>query len=229
MRQFYFKLQWNFLKEIGLYRGQLTKWKDDRGFGFIQPVAGGQEIFLHISDIKDMTRRPQAGDTIYYQVATNKDGKLYACNAFISGARRKAGSPALSSRGTLSSHSFPVLQVVLLAIVPCLGSIHFFGKTSNPIAMILYPVMSLVTFVLYADDKARAKRGDWRTPEQTLHLCELAGGWLGGFIAQQQLRHKSVKRSYQIVFWMIVVLHLVFWLAWLGTNGTLFHGLLKRS
>jgi uncharacterized membrane protein YsdA (DUF1294 family) len=87
--------------------------------------------------------------------------------------------------------------------------------TANPIPLILYPVMSVLTFALYADDKSRAKRGAWRTSEQTLHLCELAGGWIGGFIAQRKLRHKSIKSSYQIVFWAIVALHLIFWLGWL--------------
>ncbi len=50
----------------GLHSGKLTKWKDERGFGFIQPVDGSQEVFLHISEVKDATRRPQEDDTIYY-------------------------------------------------------------------------------------------------------------------------------------------------------------------
>ncbi len=67
--------------------------------------------------------------------------------------------------------------------------------------------MSLVTFKLYAEDKSRAQQKQWRIPENILHLSELAGGWLGGIIAQRRLRHKSVKRSYQITFWGIVILH----------------------
>jgi hypothetical protein len=30
------------------------------------------------------------------------------------------------------------------------------------------------------------------------------GGWPGAFVAQRRLRHKCVKRKYQIVFWLIV-------------------------
>jgi uncharacterized membrane protein YsdA (DUF1294 family) len=75
--------------------------------------------------------------------------------------------------------------------------------------------MSLLTFVLYADDKSRAKRGNWRTSEKTLHLCELAGGWLGGFVAQRRLRHESSKGSYQAEFWAIVMIHYIVWLIWL--------------
>jgi len=199
----------------GLCRGQLTKWKDERGFGFIQPVDGSQEIFLHISELKDLTRRPQVGDTIYYHVVA-KDGKISAGNAFISGARSKPNSSS-----TYNSYPFPILETLLLSILPLIGSLHCIWITANPIPLILYPVMSLLTFVLYKDDKYRAKRGDWRTSERTLHLCELAGGWLGGFIAQRRLRHKSIKRSYQVVFWVIVALHIAFWVDWLFLNGML--------
>ncbi|MGC9504974.1 DUF1294 domain-containing protein [Baaleninema sp.] len=80
--------------------------------------------------------------------------------------------------------------------------------------------MSFVTFALYAEDKSRAQNNQWRIAENTLHSCELLGGWLGGLIAQKTLRHKTVKSSYQIVFWGIVGLHLVFWSDYLFLNGS---------
>ncbi|HAG83699.1 MAG TPA: hypothetical protein DCL61_21760 [Cyanobacteria bacterium UBA12227] len=46
------------------HKGQLRVWKDDRGFGFIKPEDGGQEVFLHITAFKDVNRRPQVGDVI---------------------------------------------------------------------------------------------------------------------------------------------------------------------
>lgn len=192
-------------------QGQLIKWKDDRGFGFIQPADGSQEIFLHVSQIKDATRRPRVDDTIYYHTVVEKDGKIRADNAFILGARNKPISKS-SLGGTTSS--FPVVEVLLLSILPLAGSIDFVWKTANLLPLILYPVMSLITFGLYADDKSRAKRGGRRIPERTLHLCELAGGWLGGFIAQRKLRHKTIKKSYQVVFWAIISIHMAFWLDW---------------
>jgi uncharacterized membrane protein YsdA (DUF1294 family)/cold shock CspA family protein len=206
----------------GLRSGKLRKWKDERGFGFIQPVDGSQEIFLHISEVKDATRRPQENDTIYYHCVVDSDGKVRARNAFILGARSK--STSLSNRVNPSGiivSSFPIAEVVLLSLLPLIGATHFTWITRNPLPLVLYPVMSLVTYALYADDKSRAKRKDWRTSEQTLHLCELAGGWLGGFIAQRILRHKSQKKSYQATFWAIVIIHYIVWLFWLFVGRTL--------
>ncbi|NJR70985.1 MAG: DUF1294 domain-containing protein [Synechococcales cyanobacterium CRU_2_2] len=206
----------------GLRSGKLTKWKDERGFGFIQPVDGSQEVFLHISEVKDATRRPQENDTIYYHYVVDSDGKVRACNAFILGARNKSASS--SNRATPANiivSSFPIIEVVLLSLLPLVGATHFTWTTRNPLPLALYPVMSLVTYALYADDKSRAKRKDWRTSEQTLHLCELAGGWLGGFIAQRVLHHKSQKESYQVAFWAIVIIHYTAWLLWLFLGRTL--------
>lgn len=212
----------------GLRRGQLIKWKDDRGFGFVQPADGGPEIFLHISELKDTTRRPQVGDTIYYHAVTAQDGKGRACNAFILGARKKVETSSNSSESAhpngYRTYPFPVLEVVLLSVLPLLGSVHCAVTMGNFIPLLVYPAMSLLTFGVYKDDKNRAKRKDWRTSEKTLHMYELVGGWPGGFIAQRMLHHKSTKSSYQAVFWTIVILHQVFWVDWL-----LFGGLLVRA
>jgi uncharacterized membrane protein YsdA (DUF1294 family)/cold shock CspA family protein len=209
-----------------LSQGKLIKWKDDRGFGFIRSVDNNQEIFLPISEVKDSTRRPQIGDTIEYCLVADKGDKVRACNAYILGARNTSTplSVSLDSQSrsnTAAKSSFPILQVLLLSFLPLLGAVHFAWTTANFIPLIVYPVMSLLTFGLYADDKSRAKRGVWRTSERTLHLCELGGGWLGGFIAQRKLRHKTVKSSYQIVFWAIVAFHIVFWADWLFLGGNL--------
>ncbi len=200
----------------GLRSGQLIKWKDDKGFGFIQPSDGNQEIFLHISDLQDVTRRPRVGDTIFYRVVTGNDGKPRAGHAFISGARRSTDPTYPKAIFNVAwAAPFPWLEIALLSMLPFIGAAHFAWTMRNPIPLLLYPVMGGLTFVLYADDKSRAQRGTWRRSEQQLHLCELAGGWLGAFVAQRQLRHKSSKTSYQMVFWAIVALHYVAWLSWL--------------
>ncbi|WNZ24114.1 DUF1294 domain-containing protein [Leptolyngbya sp. NK1-12] len=201
-----------------LHRGQLIEWQDKRGFGFIKPDDGSRRVFLHICDLKESTRRPQVGDVIYYQLGQDRDGKQRACHAFIEGARVKPWLRVSELERHLSQ-SLPrpalALELVLLSCLPVLGSAHFWWVTANPIPLVLYPLMSGLTFALYAHDKSRARQGKWRVSENTLHLCELLGGWLGALIAQRRLHHKSRKRSYQLIFWTIVIFHLAFWCHWL--------------
>jgi uncharacterized membrane protein YsdA (DUF1294 family) len=68
-------------------------------------------------------------------------------------------------------------------------------------------LISLITWRLLRNDKEKARNGSWRTPESTLHLAELAGGWPASFLAQRRYRHKIAKQSYQFTFWGIVALH----------------------
>ena len=207
-----------------LCKGKLIKWKDDQGFGFIQSTEGSQEIYIHILEIKDATRRPKVGDTIYYYV-TGEGGKINAYSAFILGARSKTVVNRVNNKSTSDNskqYPLPILEVLLLSILPLVGSIHFFSITNNILPLILYPSISLLTYFSYANDKSCAKRGDRRIPEKTLHFLELACGWPGGFIAQRLLHHKSSKRSYQAEFWAIVGFHLVFWLVWLLFGRALF-------
>ena len=79
------------------------------------------------------------------------------------------------------------------------------------IIAIMYTVMSVITFLVYAWDKRSAVKGKWRVPEAKLHLLELLGGWPGGFLAQRFIRHKNRKLSFQIVFWFILIIHLAAW------------------
>jgi cold shock CspA family protein len=68
-----------------LSKGQLIKWKDDRGFGFVKPDDGSQEVLLHISALKGAGRRPKVGDTILYTRVAEADGKVRAARASIQG------------------------------------------------------------------------------------------------------------------------------------------------
>lgn len=75
------------------------------------------------------------------------------------------------------------------------------------LAGLVYGFMSLVTYAVYALDKSAARSGQWRTRESTLHLLALLGGWPGALLAQRQLRHKSGKTAFLLVFWFTVLLH----------------------
>jgi len=77
----------------GLNKGQLIKWNDDRGFGFIKPSEGSKEVFLHISAVKTTGRRPKVGDTIFYELTTGTDGKISASGVSIQGVVSHSSTP----------------------------------------------------------------------------------------------------------------------------------------
>ena len=71
--------------------------------------------------------------------------------------------------------------------------------------------VNLATFGQYAYDKRAAQRDDWRIPEAVLHGHALLGGSPAALLAQQTLRHKTRKTSFQFVFWLIVALQAGAW------------------
>ena len=77
-----------------------------------------------------------------------------------------------------------------------------------------YAVLSAISFVVYGADKLAAKHGRWRTPEATLHLLALAGGWPGALAAQRIFRHKISKQPFGIIFRCTVAVNCL-GLAWL--------------
>jgi cold shock CspA family protein len=60
--------------------GTLTKWNDDRGYGFITPIQGGLEIFAHVSAFPRDGQRPRIGERLTFEIGTGKDGKKQARN-----------------------------------------------------------------------------------------------------------------------------------------------------
>lgn len=98
------------------------------------------------------------------------------------------------------------LLLFSIAFLAFVAGVAFFGKL--PYALLgLYFVTSMVAFVAYAFDKSASRNDKWRTPESSLHFYALIGGWPGALAAQQLLRHKTRKRSFQIVFWATVALN----------------------
>ena len=61
-------------------------------------------------------------------------------------------------------------------------------------------ILSLATFIAYAADKNKAKKGAWRVPEATLLLMSFLGGAYGGYTAMLTLRHKTKGEHWYFTF-----------------------------
>jgi uncharacterized membrane protein YsdA (DUF1294 family) len=75
---------------------------------------------------------------------------------------------------------------------------------------IYYSALGLICFIAYGIDKQAAKNNKQRIPEKTLHLLSISGGWLGAFIGQKMFHHKTRKISFQIMYWITVILNISF-------------------
>ncbi len=69
-------------------KGKLVRWIDEKGFDFIKPENGKNDIFIHISALKGMSRKPIIGDLIHYQISSDSNGKIRAVNAKIEGVEQ---------------------------------------------------------------------------------------------------------------------------------------------
>ncbi|RMT78615.1 DUF1294 domain-containing protein [Pseudomonas viridiflava] len=128
---------------------------------------------------------------------------------------RNTRSSARQRKAPVQALGLKLLVLMLLCALPVYGSALLWVGNGLMIPAIVLGVMSLLAFVLYRHDKLQAGQGGQRTPENVLHAVELLGGWPGALLAQQVFRHKTRKVSFQIVFWLIVLVHQALWIDWL--------------
>ena len=107
-------------KDNAVITGQLKRWNEAKGFGFISTENGQRDIFIHISDLKGMSRRPLVGDTIHYQVKIQNDGKNRAINARIEGVE-----VIQDNRSKKSSKSNKNRTLILIALAAAIAVIAF--------------------------------------------------------------------------------------------------------
>ncbi|WGK87942.1 DUF1294 domain-containing protein [Pseudomonas migulae] len=133
---------------------------------------------------------------------------------------RARNNPGRQSGGGIQSPRLKLLVFAMVCALPLFGSMSFWLRGVSLIPLAAYGIVSVLAFFLYWSDKRKARTDSWRTPENVLHAVELAGGWPGALLAQQVFRHKTRKVSFQLLFWVIVLLHQVFWIdqLFLGAN-----------
>lgn len=166
------------------------EWLDDKGYGWVK--SGEKRYFAHIKDFEPGQRRPKAVEAERFIQGMDGKGRLCARNVTF-----------VKSVGRIGAGVWLLLAALLaLPLLPLLWLPFPWWQGVG--AMVL---MSAITYGLYEHDKQQAASAGWRTPESTLHLAEIFGGWPGALLAQRRLRHKCSKTSYQFVFWSIVTLY----------------------
>jgi uncharacterized membrane protein YsdA (DUF1294 family)/cold shock CspA family protein len=198
------------------FNGTLKSWNDDRGFGFIEPEQGGQEIFAHIKAFPPGTGRPSVGQRLSFEVELGPGGKKRASRVQYPPQARGAAARAPKVESPAPWTLPRLLVVPAFALVYVYVAYRWGFK---PQVLLIYLGMSLAAFLMYAFDKSAAVAGRWRTPESTLHALALFGGWPGALMAQQLLRHKTAKPEFVTAFWGTVGMNIAVLVLW--HSGTL--------
>ncbi len=214
-------------------QGKVVRWNAERAFGFIRSPDTDADVFFHVRDFQG-NGAPREGQSVSYQ-EIHVGGKGPRAMAV-----QPAGAPAVTAPSARpaagggkkaqappprrpqppragrsgASPAFQGLAFLLMAL--WLGLLAFGAWNSRLPWWLLCAavVLNLLTFVVYYADKSAAQSGQWRVPENQLHLLALAGGWPGAWFAQQMLRHKSSKTGFRAVYWATVVANCAGLAAW---------------
>ena len=182
--------------------GTVKTWNDGRGFGFIEPLNGGQEIFVHIKAFAVRSGRPEVGQRLTFEVEMTADGKKRAKHVEVVKPKRQTVRPRNDNPaqwGTASLFAMPAFLLVFTLVAAV-------WKVPGWVAGI-YLGASVMCFIVYAVDKSAAAGDRRRVSEDTLLALGLVGGWPGAIVAQQTLRHKSNKASFRARFWGTVIVN----------------------
>lgn len=178
-----------------MQNGIILNWNEEKGFGFIIPKSGKKAIFTHINDYSKRHHKPFKGLEVQYSIANDAKGRTCAVKVIPLSGHKKSSTHLKQKY---------LSMIVLLSFSSII--IFLFNKHLIPLSLIsVYAVMSIITFIIYARDKSAAKSAAWRTPENTLHILSLLGGWPGANVAQSFLRHKSSKISFKATHWITVI------------------------
>lgn len=184
------------------FDGTLKSWNDDRGFGFIEPRLGGQEVFVHVKSFPSGTGRPTIGLHLSFEVEIGANGKKRAKAVQFARQSHKREPERVQTPAQWTMPRLLVIPVFVLFYWYVISQFPF-----RPGTAIAYLVVSGIAFVAYTLDKSAALQGRWRISESTLLMLGLACGWPGALLAQQLLRHKTSKTSFVSAFWGTVLLN----------------------
>jgi uncharacterized membrane protein YsdA (DUF1294 family)/cold shock CspA family protein len=182
------------------YQGKITKWNDEKGFGFVLTNDGKKETFIHISAFKDQSNRPQISQLISYEIIKDASGREQAAN--MSYVKVNRPTSANSEQHDLSYIFLGFMLLVTAFVVE--RTVRGFLPVEY---LFVFLMANLIAFLYYYMDKTAALKGAWRKSEDSLHLLSLIGGWPGAYIAQKLFRHKTKKASFQWVYKLTVLTH----------------------
>jgi len=167
-------------------QGYIIHFNEEKGYGFIDSDEHEENIFVHISEVTN-TDTLEQGQEVTFQIEKTAKG--------LSAVSVKAGAKQRS----------PYLIFGVLSLVITLAIFAYATQQLHRVLAYLIAV-NITTFLLYGYDKFISKGESLRVPELNLQALALLGGSPAALLAQKFFRHKTIKQSFQIVYWIIVAI-----------------------
>jgi len=167
-------------------QGYIIHFNEEKGYGFIDSDEHEENIFVHISDVTNADTLEQ-GQEVTFQIEKTKKG--------LSAISVKAGAKQRS----------PYLIFGIVSLVMTLAIFAYATQQLQTLLAYLIAV-NVTTFLLYGYDKFISKGERLRVPELNLQALALLGGSPSALLAQKFFRHKTIKQSFQILYWIIVAI-----------------------
>ena len=167
-------------------QGYIIHFNDEKGYGFIRTEEQEENIFVHISEVTNASELEQ-GQEVEFKIKKTERG--------LSAIQVKAGA---------KRHSPYLIFGLISALFVLLVFAYLSQKTNLLLAYLLS--INLATFLLYGYDKSIASGERLRVPELNLQTLALLGGSPSALLAQKFFRHKTIKGSFQLLYWSIVAL-----------------------
>lgn len=175
-------------------QGIIINFNQEKGYGFIKTDAFEEHVFVHLTQVKN-TNALEIGQTVEFEIQKTKKG-LAAINV-MAGAKYR--SPYFS---------FGIISFIITLAIFAFSSPYLQGVMAYLLSI------NLTTFLFYGYDKFISKGEQLRIPELNLQLLALLGGSPAALLAQKFFKHKTVKSSFQIIYWGIVMgqIGVILWL-----------------
>ena len=121
-------------------KGILINWSVQKGYGFIDCESYEDDVFIHMSALEHMVRKPSVGDVIFFDRLLDSNGKGRAEYATIKGVETKphggfAGNkniPVINGNGR---NSRPGVVLIIMGLVSVLYLYQTFSPEPLPISM----------------------------------------------------------------------------------------------
>lgn len=77
------------------------------------------------------------------------------------------------------------------------------------IVLLYFGIVNILTFSVFAIDKIKAEKKQWRISENTLLFLSLLGGGTGALISMVVFKHKLSKKKFTIMVPILIILNRV--------------------